>query len=51
MHETWKAAGGERFAYNANEAAPVQQSIIFNHYSAIDPGAWPNTIPPCLRLR
>jgi hypothetical protein len=48
LHETWRAAGGERFAYNANEATPDEQSQVFNSYSARDPGAWPNTIPPCL---
>jgi hypothetical protein len=47
LHETWKAAGGLRFAPNANKATPEQQSIVFNHWSSVDPGAWPNTIPPC----
>lgn len=51
MQNTWESAGGRRFAYHANEASPEDQSIIFNEYSARDPGAWPNTIPPCLYLR
>lgn len=51
LHGTWVAAGGLRYTSNANEASPVDQSIIFNSYSARDPGAWPNTIPPCLHLR
>jgi hypothetical protein len=51
LHPTWVSAGGERFADNANEASPEQQSIIFNSYRARDPGAWPATIPPCLRYR
>lgn len=51
LHPTWVSAGGLRYAYNANEATPEEQSIIFNSYSALDPGAWPNTIPPCLYLR
>jgi hypothetical protein len=48
---TWREAGGRRFAREANEASPEQQSIVFNHWSAVDPGAWPNTLPPCLYLR
>ncbi len=51
LHPTWVTAGGLRFAYNANLASPEQQSIVFNSYSARDPGAWPNTLPPCLYLR
>jgi hypothetical protein len=48
LHETWVAAGGLRYAFNANEASPWEQSAIFNSYERIDPGAWPNTVPPCL---
>ena len=51
MPATWAAAGGHQFAGEANEATPRDQSRIFNSYSAIDPGAWPNTLPPCLYLR
>jgi hypothetical protein len=47
LHPTWVEAGGLRFAYNANLASPEDQSIVFNHWSRVDPGAWPNTIPPC----
>lgn len=51
LPETWDAAGGQRYAARANEATPRQQTRIFEHWSSIDPGAWPNTIPPCLYLR
>jgi len=47
LHSTWAAAGGEKYSFNANEATPNQQSIVFNHWSAVDPGAWPNTLPAC----
>ena len=47
LEGTWKEAGGRRYAYNASQATPEQQSIIFNYWSARHPGAWPNTIPPC----
>lgn len=48
---TWDEAGGRRFAARANEASPDQQSRVFEHWSRVDPGAWPNTLPPCLRYR
>jgi hypothetical protein len=51
MQGTWESQGGLRFAYHASEASPEQQSIIFDHWSRIDPGAWPNTIPPCEEYR
>jgi hypothetical protein len=44
---TWDEAGGQRYASRAYEATPEQQTIIFEHWRRIDPGAWP-TIPPCL---
>lgn len=47
LPSTWEAAGGQRYAPEANEASPVQQSIVFNHWSQVDPGAWPNTLPAC----
>ena len=47
LHSTWVAAGGLRYAYNANEASPTEQSAVFNHWSRVDPGAWPNTLPAC----
>jgi hypothetical protein len=50
LASTWTAEGGGRFAPLASEATPQQQSIIFDKWSRIDPGAWPNTIPPCLYL-
>lgn len=46
---TWDQAGGQRYAARADEASPGQQSAIFERWSHIDPGAWPNTLPPCLR--
>jgi hypothetical protein len=48
LQSTWEAAGGMRFASSANLATPLEQSVIFNSYSRVDPGAWPTTIPPCL---
>jgi hypothetical protein len=47
LHETWAVAGGLRYAYNANEASPSEQTAIFESYVRRDPGAWPNTVPPC----
>lgn len=47
LHETWVAAGGLRYAFDANEASPGEQSVVFNHWSRVDPGAWPNTLPAC----
>lgn len=46
LHSTWTSMGGGRYAYNANEATPSQQSAIFNYGARTDPSAWP-TIPPC----
>jgi Transglycosylase-like domain len=51
MASTWTSEGGGRFAPYANEATPREQSIVFDKWSRLDPGAWPNTIPPCLYLR
>lgn len=51
LHSTWVSDGGLRFSYNANEATPEEQTIVFNEWSRRDPGAWPNTIPPCLYLK
>lgn len=51
LPSTWIAQGGGRFAAAAYEASPRQQSIIFDKWSRLDPGAWQNTIPPCLYLR
>jgi len=48
LHSTWVSMGGLRYAYNANEASPSQQSVVFNYGARTDPGAWPATIPPCL---
>jgi Transglycosylase-like domain len=51
LHETWVAAGGLRYSYNANEASPEDQSIIFNEYWPNNESAWPNTLGPCLQYQ
>lgn len=51
LNSTWLSQGGGRYAQHAYEASPKEQSIIFNRWSRLTPGAWPATIPPCLYLR
>lgn len=51
LNSTWLAQGGGVYAQHAYEASPREQSRIFDRWSQLDPGAWPNTIPPCLYLR
>ena len=47
IQSTWLAAGGGRYAPNANEATERQQTAIFNFWEARDPGAWPVSVPAC----
>lgn len=49
LNSTWLAAGGGKYASGALEATPAQQTAIFNSYEPNDPGAWPQTVPPCLK--
>ena len=47
---TWLAVQrmmGVYWAPRADLATEAEQVAAFDYYSAIDPGAWPNTIPRC----
>lgn len=46
-HDTWRAAGGRRYAYDADGATSRQQTRIFHHWEPSHPWAWPVSVPAC----
>jgi hypothetical protein len=50
MGVTWQLTAGNS-GVGPITATPAQQTAVFNVLAATDPGAWPNTSPPCLYLR
>jgi hypothetical protein len=52
--QTWQGtenAMGVGWSAQAWEATPAEQTAAFNFLVRTDPGAWPNTVPPCLYLQ
>lgn len=44
--ETWTGIGMNG---SPSDASQAEQIVAFRKLEPSDPGAWPNTVPPCLR--
>jgi len=50
LPSTWQTAermAGVWYGPMPTEASFAEQALVFNVYEAVDPGAWPVTVPAC----
>lgn len=51
-HVKWEEGSrGLGFPVHAYDATPEQQTVVFEKQVSVEPGAWPNTVPPCMEYR